>query len=182
VPQKQRAETEFFLSSPPALFPPCACRCPVYEWMKPDAYNYSLSREERGKVLGAWEVRRDRVQRGGGDIQMLKWGQEGGLGQGGQGGSLDGWGGTPTIPLSPSSSSKSSFLSSSSTSPLVCPSPCLLTFLTHAPSPLFDTCSLPPGAGAAESLLTPPLSPHPHRYTGGSRSFRRHRSVVPRLH
>ena len=26
-------------------------RCPVYEWMKPDAYNYSLSKDERARVL-----------------------------------------------------------------------------------------------------------------------------------
>ena len=31
-------------------------QCPVYEWMKPDAYNYELSKEERARVLDDWEA------------------------------------------------------------------------------------------------------------------------------
>mmetsp|Transcript_24789 Transcript_24789/g.68072 ORF Transcript_24789/g.68072 Transcript_24789/m.68072 type:complete len:237 (-) Transcript_24789:39-749(-) len=31
-------------------------QCPVYEWLKPDAYDYSLSKDSRARVIDAWEV------------------------------------------------------------------------------------------------------------------------------
>ena len=36
--------------------PQAFVQCPVYEWMKPDAYNYELSKEERARVLDDWEA------------------------------------------------------------------------------------------------------------------------------
>ena len=36
--------------------PQAFVQCPVYEWMKPDAYNYELSKEKRARVLDDWEA------------------------------------------------------------------------------------------------------------------------------
>ena len=36
--------------------PQAFVQCPGYEWMKPDAYNYELSKEERARVLDDWEA------------------------------------------------------------------------------------------------------------------------------
>lgn len=125
-------------------FPPFPRRCPMYEWMKPDAYNYSLSRQERGKVLGPWEVRGIGCGRGGHLIH--KWGWGAGVEVRDWSGVDRKWRAGDGASRKLASSSLTSFekaLSSSHVSGAA-PKPYPLHPSADRPSPVFDQFPLPP--------------------------------------